>query len=142
PPFLSLWMAGLFLLALCIWRGAVRFGPARQLELQKETKQSTMLDAFSKVMRVSNQNGAMTSEYAAARISAIASTLFGPAHAQKMAREENFIAYVRKQNGRLADRLSAALDAIHRLPANASAEQAMQRIDELEQILEHVAYGP
>ncbi|SNZ06617.1 hypothetical protein [Cohaesibacter gelatinilyticus] len=141
PPLLFLWLSSAFLFVLLTWRGAVRFGPAKVVAFNDGSKQSTMIAAFSKIMRISGQDGAMASEYATARISAVASSLFGPAQARIMAREDNFVTYVRKRDSKLADRLSTALKKIHRLPSHASSEAAMKQIDELEQVLESIAHG-
>ena len=141
PPFRQLWIVAGLLFALFIWRGVLRFGPARKVAFNDASKRSTMINAFAKVMRISNQNGAMAAEYSAARISSIATAIFGAGQARMMAQEERFIEHVKKSNEKLGEQLNSALEKIHALPLHASAEHTMQRIDELEIILEEVTHG-
>jgi hypothetical protein len=91
-------------------------------------------------MRLSGQDGALTREYASARIAATASTLFGPAHARHYSGEDAFLTYTERRHPELAPRLRSVLDGIRRLPARLPAAEAIHHIDQLEQILEQITH--
>jgi len=140
PPFLTLWLGAAVLLALAIWRSSMRYGPVLAQDLSPGAGKDIAVQARARLMRRSGQDGALTREYAAARIAATASTLFGPAHARHYSGEDAFLTYTERRHPALAPRLRTVLDGIRRLPARLSAAEAIHQIDQLEQILEQITH--
>lgn len=140
PPFLTLWLGAAVLLALAIWRGSLRYGPVLSQDQSPGAGKDVAVQARARLMRRSGQDGALTREYAAARIAATASSLFGPAHARHYSGEDAFLTYTERRHPALAPRLRTVLDGIGRLPARVTAAEAIHQIDLLEQILEQITH--
>ncbi|WP_417712311.1 hypothetical protein [Roseibium aggregatum] len=140
PPFRALWLGGALLLGLALWRGFSRYGPIRDEEAGPGTGKDLAVQARGRLMRLSGQDGALVREYATARISATASALFGPAHARHYAGEDAFLTYTERRHPALAPRLRAILADIRKLPARLPATEAIQHIDQLEQVLEQITH--
>ena len=138
PPFQALWIIAGCLFVLFLWRGGTRFGPTRKFDFNDASKRSNMIDAFAKIMRLSDQNGSIAKEYVNARLSNIASTLFGHSQANYMANKDRFLGYLDKRDKKLAEDLLTAIDNVQNLPVKASGEVTMKHIDRLEIVLERV----
>lgn len=137
-PFLSLWIGSALVLALFLWRGALRYGPIRSDRPAPGASKSLAVQARARLMRLSGQDGALTSEYAAARIAATAEALFGPANARHFTSEDNFLKYTERRHPAHAARLTHVINEIRKLPARLPAVDAIHLIDELEQVLEQI----
>ncbi|WP_370199270.1 hypothetical protein [Roseibium sp.] len=140
PPFLTLWLGTALLLGLALWRSFIRYGPIRDEEAGPGAGKDLAVQARARLMRLSGQDGALIREYATARISATASALFGPAHARHYAGEDAFLTYTERRHPALAPRLRAILADIRKLPARLPATEAIQQIDQLEQVLEQITH--
>ncbi|GAB2186756.1 hypothetical protein [Roseibium sp. LAB1] len=140
PPFLTLWLGTALLLGLALWRGFIRYGAIRDEETGPGAGKDLAVRARARLMRLSGQDGALVREYATARISATASALFGPAHARHYASEDAFLTYTERRHPGLAPRLRAILADIRKLPARLPATEAIQHIDQLEQVLEQITH--
>ncbi|MES0883742.1 hypothetical protein [Roseibium sp. SCP14] len=139
-PFLTLWIGSAALFLLFLWRAAMRYGPIRQEAAAPGASKSLAIRARARLMRLSGQDGALTAEYAAARIAATAESIFGAAHARHFTSEDDFLKYVDRRHAAYAPRLRAVLSEIRKLPAHLPAHEAIHHIDELEQVLEQITH--
>lgn len=139
-PFLTLWIGSAALFLLFLWRAALRYGPIRPDTTKMGASKSLAIRARARLMRLSGQDGALTTEYAAARIAATAESLFGVAHARHFTSEDDFLKYVDRRHAAYAPRLRAVLSEIRKLPAHLPALEAIHHIDELEQVLEQITH--
>ncbi|KMW60116.1 hypothetical protein AIOL_000268 [Candidatus Rhodobacter oscarellae] len=140
PPFTILWLGAAIALTLAFWRAAVRFGPVRDVLNAMGAAKSQSVGARARLMRLSNQDGALVSEYAAARIAATAAQLFGPAHARHYASAEAFLRYTKRKHPEQAAPLAEILNRLQSLSPRASAAQAMAHVDDLERVLERIRH--
>lgn len=140
PPFLALWGGAAVLLALFLWRAALRYGPILPERSGPGAGKDLAVQARARLLRLSGQDGALARDYAAARLAATAAALFGPAHARYYSGEEAFLRFAERRHPALAPRLHSVLDAIHRLPARLPAQDAIHHIDQLEQVLEQITH--
>jgi len=140
PPFLALWAGAALLLALFLWRAALRYGPTRPETAGPGAGKDIAVQARARLLRLSGQDGPLARDYAAARLAATASQLFGPAHARHYAGEQAFLTYTERRHPALAPQLHGVLDTIHKLPARLPASDAIQHIDQLEQVLEQITH--
>ena len=140
PPFLVLWLGFGLLLALFLWRAALRYGPILRDRSAPGAGKGLAIEARARLMRLSGQDGALVREYAAARISAVAAALFGPAHARHFSREDEFLKYADRQHPAEAARLRSVLADIRKMPVRTHAADAIHLIDEFEQVLEQITH--
>ncbi|MCA2009514.1 hypothetical protein [Tritonibacter mobilis] len=140
PPFQVLWLGGLLTLALFIWRSWLRYGPVRRDAATATSGKAQALLARGRLMRLCNQDGALLSDYAQARLAATAATLFGPAHARHYAEPKAFLGYVARRHPGLADALEKTLTDIRRLQPRTAPAEAIRHVDELEALLEQVIH--
>lgn len=137
-PFTLIWVGLAIALLLTLWRAGIRFGPLNKIRDTMSASKMMAIAARARLMRLSNQDGALTHDYGKARLAATAAALFGPAHARHWANPETFVGYTRRRHPALADRLVAVLNTLESMPAGASAPQAMAAVHELESILEQI----
>ncbi|WP_428648964.1 hypothetical protein [Roseibium sp.] len=140
PPFLTLWLGAALAMALFLWRGALRYGPILSGETAPSASKVLAVRARARLMRLSGQDGALVRDYAAARLSATAAALFGPALARHYAGEQQFLEFAERRHPAEAQHLRRVLDEIRRLPDHVPASGAIHLIDELEQVLEHLTH--
>lgn len=138
PPFLALWIGAGVLLALALWRAARRFGPVAAERLKIEASKAYAMRARARLMRLSDQDGALVAEYARARIAASAARKVGPAEARRYGQRETFLGFVTRRNPKRAGELRAALAAIDALPPRVPGREAIAHVTAIEQVLEHI----
>ena len=138
PPFTLIWIGLLLALLLILWRAAVRFGPLRSSPSALGASNMMAIAARAKLMRLSNQDGALIQDYSKARLAVAATALFGAANAQAYSSAEAFLAYTKRRHTRLAGPLAQALNRLRSLPAQASAVQALAAVEHLDSILEQI----
>ncbi|MEP4065106.1 MAG: hypothetical protein ABJM15_19505, partial [Nitratireductor sp.] len=76
PPFVTLWAGAALVLALFLWRAALRNGPVRPEGSGPGAGKMLAVNARARLMRLSGQDGALIREYATARLAATAASLF------------------------------------------------------------------
>lgn len=140
PPFLVLWLGSALALVLFIWRAWQRYGPVQADDKVDTSAKSLAVKARARLMRLSDQDGALAGEYAKARLAAAASALFGPALAQHYAEPGAFLGYVARHNPDLSHKLETKLQAIRNLPHRTTPADAMRHVDELESLLEQITH--
>ncbi|MET1415951.1 hypothetical protein ABVF61_27020 [Roseibium sp. HPY-6] len=140
PPFLILWLGAGLLLALFLWRASLRYGPILRDRASPGAGKALAIEARARLLRLSGQDGALVREYVSARISAVAATLFGPAHAGHYAKEDEFLRFADRQHPGEAARLRSVLANIQQLPVRTHATEAIHLIDEFEQVLEQITH--
>lgn len=138
PPFTLIWMGLLLALLLILWRAAVRFGPLRTSPGALGASNMMAIAARAKLMRLSNQDGALIQDYGKARLAVVASALFGAANARAYSSAEAFLAYTARRHPSLAGPLAQSLNTLQSLPAHANAAQAFAAVEQLESILEQI----
>ncbi|WP_417677497.1 hypothetical protein [Roseibium sp.] len=138
PPFLTLWIGAALVLGLFLWRSALRYGPIRSDAAAPGASKNLAVRARARLMRMSGQDGALVGDYAAARLSATADALFGRVNAHDYASEDGFLKFADRRHPEQAVRLRAVLSRIRQFPARLPASEAIQLIDELEQVLEQI----
>jgi hypothetical protein len=141
PPFLALWIGALMTLALVLWRSFRRAGPVMKPSTTGGGKLQA-IRARARLMRLTGQDGALLTDYAAARIAATAARLVGPGHARQIGEEQAFLRYLARRRPDLSTRLAEALDRLKALPARIPATTAIHHVEDLEQILELIANDP
>ncbi|MEX0317552.1 MAG: hypothetical protein AB3N21_06360 [Ruegeria sp.] len=139
-PFRVLWFGAAALLVLAIWRGGIRAGPVLDIERVSGAGKRSANRARARLMRMTDQDGALLSDYVDTRIQARAAAVFGPAFSAPDGLEPAFLRYVRARDPALAARLEAALGSIRALPPQISATEAITHADRFELILEQVAH--
>ncbi len=139
PPFRALWIGAGLLLALAIWRGGVRSGPVIDIAPTLGTGKRMANRARARLMRMTDQDGAMLSDYVDTRLRARAAAVFGSTYKTMGTPEEAYLKYVRARKPDLAARLDALIQTIRALPPHLAAADAISHIDQFEMILEHLA---
>ncbi len=138
-PFLTLWLAGGFTLALVLWRAARRYGPLLGSAEGPGSAKALAIQAGARLMRLTDQDGALVADYARARRASLAAALFGPTHGMDERALDRQLA--RSFPDRYPD-LAAAMAAIRALPAKTTAADAITHVNALEQILETLEHEP
>ena len=88
--------------------------------------------ARARLMRLSDQDGALVSEYAKARIAAVAAQMVGPAEARRYGQRDTSLAFINRRNPERARQLAALkkipqrLALSHGLPSDAAAEVVLR----------------
>ncbi|MBY6068982.1 hypothetical protein KUW17_19730 [Leisingera aquaemixtae] len=140
PPFNILWLGGSLTLGLFVWRSWLRYGPVRHESAAASSGKALALQARARLMRLCNQDGALVSDYAHARLAATAAALFGPAHSRHYAEPKAFLGYVARRHPGRAAALESVLTAIQSLQPRISPAEAIQHVDELEALLEQIIH--
>lgn len=140
PPFTLIWLGGIFVFALVLWRAGLRFGPAAPGLRQMGASKTMAIAARARLMLMSGRAGALAEDYMRARLAATASSIFGAAHARGFSSPESFLSYTKRRHPDHAPALTEALNTIQSLPAAATARHAMDVIDTLDTILETITH--
>ncbi|SFH74045.1 hypothetical protein [Albimonas pacifica] len=135
-PFSLLWLGAGATLALFVWRGAVRAGPAADGEARRPPSRAAMLGARARLMRLTGQDGALVQAYAQARIGSTARRLLGPRGPEPA--ETAVLRLARRRDAALGKRLAALLGRIRAAPPDLPPEAAVACVDELEILLERL----
>jgi hypothetical protein len=134
-PFSVLWLSGAILFALILWRSSVRFGPILRRKSGVDASKRVANQAAARLMRLTEQDGALLGDYANIRLSAIAARMLGPAHKND---PDAAVKFVRRKRPDLASDLQDAINAIRTQPSNLSPAAAIASVDKLEHILEQL----
>ncbi len=140
PPFLALWVGAGIALILALWRAARRFGPIIVQRMKVEASKAYAVKARARLMRLSDQDGALVSEYAKARIAAVAAQMVGPAGARRYGQRDTFLAFINRRNPERARQLRAALETLDALPARIAPSEAIAHVTAIEQVLEQITH--
>jgi hypothetical protein len=140
PPFAAIWLGAGLTLALFLWRASRRFGPVVRVAHGQGAAKMQAIAARARLMRLTDQHGALVGEYAHARIAATAARLVGPGHARLIGEEQAFLRYVARHHAAKVARLDAVLTRLRQLPKRITAAEAIHHIDELEQVLEQITH--
>lgn len=134
-PFSVLWISGGILFALILWRASARFGPILRRKSGIDASKRVANQAAARLMRLTEQDGALLGDYADVRLSAIAARNLGPAHKND---PDAALRFVRRKRPDLANDLQDAINAIRSQPSNLSAAAAIANVDKFEHILEQL----
>ena len=130
-----LWISGGILFALILWRASARFGPILRRKSGIDASKRVANQAAARLMRLTEQDGALLGDYADVRLSAIAARNLGPAHKND---PDAALRFVRRKRPDLANDLQDAINAIRSQPSNLSAAAAIANVDKFEHILEQL----
>ncbi len=134
-PFSVLWLSGGILFALILWRASARFGPILRRKTEVDASKRVANQAAARLMRLTEQDGALLADYANVRLSAIAARNLGPTHKND---PDAAVRFVRRKRPDLVTPLQDTLNAIRTQPSNLSATAAIANVDKLERILEQL----
>jgi len=134
-PFSVLWISGGILFGLVLWRASARFGPILRRKSGIDASKTVANQAAARLMRLTEQDGALLGDYANVRLSAIAARNLGPTFKND---PDAAVKFVRRKRPDLADSLQDALNAIRTQPSNLSATAAIANVDKFEHILEQL----
>ena len=137
-PFMLLWVGAGLLLALALWRGGIRNGPALRLSKAHGASKTLAIAARARLMRRTDQDGALVGAYANARIAATAAAKLGPEHGASLATDLEFQSYLNRRHPDQAARFASVLGALRALPPRSSAAEAAPHIENLEAVLEEI----
>ena len=134
-PFSVLWVSGAILFGLILWRASARFGPILRRKTEVDASKRVANQAAARLMRLTEQDGALLGDYANVRLSAIAARNLGPSHKND---PDAAVRFVRRKRPDLVEALQDTLNAIRTQPSNLSATAAIANVDKLERILEQL----
>ncbi|MEJ6393568.1 hypothetical protein V8J82_09900 [Gymnodinialimonas sp. 2305UL16-5] len=140
PPFTFLWMGGAACMALAIWRSGIRNGPPRRSQQDLGASKTLAIRARARLMRLTDQDGAMLGAYASARIAATATAILGPAHGPSYGTDATFQTYVQRRHPAHAARLASVLDNLRGAPNRITASEAASHVRNLEEVLEDITH--
>lgn len=140
PPFTLMWLGLVIAALLTLWRAALRFGPLRAETDGIGASKMMAIWARARLMRLSNRDGALVSEYSKARLAATAAKLFGAAHARPLSNPEAFLAYTQRRHPKHAKALTEVLNAMWSMPDSATPAQAMAAVADLDRLLEQITH--
>lgn len=137
PPFTVPWLGALALLALAVWRGAIRYGPALTSAPGLGASSIAAIGARARLMRRTGRDGEMLGDYAAARVASLAARLLGPGRARD---ESALLRALARQNPAAAEELTDQLARLRRLPARVKPAEAIRHLDAFEHSLDQIAH--
>jgi hypothetical protein len=140
PPFALMWIGFLIAAFLTLWRAALRFGPLHPEHNSIGASKMMAIDARARLMRLSNRDGALVTDYSKARLAATATALFGAVHARALSNPEAFLAYTQRRHPEHAKALTEALNLMWSMPDSTTPAQAMAAVADLDRILEKITH--
>ena len=138
-PFNILWAGAALLLGLAIWRGGLRSGPVDRPDRRAGAGNRSANLVRARLMRLTDQDGALLSDYVNARMQVQAAATLGPARSGDAA-EDAYLRYVRARAPQLAQKLEGILERIRTLPAHLDAADAIEHVDRFELTLEQIVH--
>lgn len=126
PPLTALWAAMLAILGLCLWRGAVLFGPLlTQDRATAESSKTAAISTKARLLRLSGHDGQMVADYVRADLAQMARQIFGAAAAQ--AGQARLFAHLARRDAASAQALQQTAEALMtRAPQMPHAELTRQ----------------
>lgn len=140
PPFLVLWIGIGLILVLAIWRGGLRSGPVMDPQITLGAGKRTANRVRARLMRLTDQDGALLADFVDTRIRACAASVFGSAHVAAGSPETAYLSYVRTKKPDHAMRLETLIAEIRSVPPHLSPNDAIAYIDQFELILEQISH--
>ncbi len=139
-PFSVLWLGGAILMLIVLWRAGLRYGPIGMPQSKLGASKLQAIAARARLMRLTGQDGALLSDYVAARITAVSSAIFGAAYPGAAAKEAAYLKYIARSDPAQAENLSTLLAEIRSLPPQISSTQAITYVNAFERTLEQLAH--
>lgn len=134
-PFSILWGSVACLMLLVFWRAGFRYGPLLPDTAGLGASKFAANTARARLMRMTGQDSAMLEDYARTRMASVAAANLGPAQA----REPNAaMRFIERKRPDIAPKLKSALAGLVDLPPNLGAQAAIERVDEIERLLEQL----
>ncbi|MBV1887506.1 MAG: hypothetical protein KUG61_10520, partial [Parvibaculaceae bacterium] len=126
-PFSILWLSGLLVFLVALWRGSVRFGPLMKVYSdQVEASKKASIHAKAHILRLSGQDQALASEFARTQMLALAHRFLGEAgNADESLLRKRLLILVPEIAADLID----AADALYSIDIQISAVELARRID-------------
>lgn len=144
-PLSLFWLAGAAVLAVAIWRGAMRFGPVLQVaEDRLEVSKLAAIDAKARLIRMSRNDGRMVAEFTLTRLQDLAQQTFGagggPATGQ--AALDRLYAKFSRQNPKDAVELRACAEVLQTSAGRLHPSELRRTLDRFAELLERLTHGP
>lgn len=126
-PFSMLWLSGLLVFLVALWRGAIRFGPPVRVYLdQVDASKKASVEAKAHILRLSGQDQALAAEFAKNQMQALAVRFLGEAGGGD---ERLLRTRLLTLMPELGGDLLAAADALYSIDTHISAGELARRID-------------
>ncbi|MEJ8561930.1 hypothetical protein QTO30_12380 [Yoonia sp. GPGPB17] len=139
-PFSVLWIGGGILMLITFWRAGLRYGPIVDATSKLSARKGQAINARAKLMRMTGQDGALLDDYVTARMSAVSSTLFGPAISGTATKEQAYLKHMRRLHPALTEKLTSLLNEMRSLPPHLPATAAISYVEAFELTLEQLAH--
>lgn len=137
-PFSVIWAGSFGVMGLVLWRAGVRFGPISGSAQSLSASKLQMIRARSRLLRLTDEDGALLREYTRARLATTATQVFGNTYAHRLGGKTILMRRLDQRDPKLAQNLRALLATINALPSSIPAREAIAYVDKLEQILEQI----
>lgn len=126
-PFSMLWLSGLLVFLVALWRGAIRFGPPLRVYLdQVDASKKASVQAKAHILRLSGQDQALAAEFAKNQMQALAVRFLGEAGGGDEGLLRTRLLTLMPE---LGGDLLAAADALYSIDTHISAGELARRID-------------
>ena len=146
-PLSLFWLAGAAVLAVAIWRGAMRFGPVHQVaEDRLEISKLAAIDAKARLIRLSRNDGRMVAEFTLTRLQNLAQQTFGAGapevSSEGQAAVDRLYAKFARQNPKDAAELRACAEVLQSSAGTLQPSELRQILDRFAELLERLTHGP
>ena len=139
-PLSALWAMAGVILALSIWRGARRFGPAVALEGDRlERSKEAAIEAKARLLRLSGHDGRMVAEFVSAQLADLAEAAFGSGTGS--AGVERYFALLARRDAGLAADFQAQATVLVTRGANLPKAELYQRLECFRDLWERVTHA-
>lgn len=126
-PFSMLWLSGLLVFLVALWRGAVRFGPPLRVYLdQVDASKKASVQAKAHILRLAGQDQALAAEFAKNQMQALAVRFLGEAGGGDESLLRTRLLTLMPEFG---GDLLQAVDALYSIDTHISAGELARRID-------------
>lgn len=145
-PLSLFWLAGVAVLAVAMWRGAMRFGPVLQVaEDRLEVSKLAAIDAKARLIRLSRNDGRMVAEFTLTQLQNLAQQTFGAGTSQAsgggQAALGRLYAKFTRQNPKDAAELRACVDVLQSSAGTLQPSELRRILDRFAELLERLTHG-
>ena len=126
-PFSLLWVSGLLVFVVALWRGSVRFGPPVRMYFdQVEASKRASVHAKAHILRLSGQDQALAAEFTRNQMRSLAIRFLGEAGSGDDALLRKRLLIIAPE---FAEELIQAADTLYSIDTQISAAELARRID-------------
>ncbi|MGV2981215.1 hypothetical protein ACERNI_13560 [Camelimonas sp. ID_303_24] len=141
-PLSMIWSAILLVAALCLWRGAYRFGPPlRSGDAAMEISKTTAVEATARLLRLSGNDGRMAAQFVHNLLADRAAARFGPGAATDAGIDRLFGQFARR-DAAAAQALRAVASALTERGPTMSRQDLHNNLNRFRTLLGSMDFGP